>query len=609
LTFVFIFLTSIVVTRAKTTFLKSIPQERLATIAKHPTWLKLYRYRPHFFGGYRSQADDPSFFFSDNGARQPLAELKAFLNALENRDPKLCRYFARQKFVKEQLNIDISLSPAECPEYWKFKNQLTVDEVYMVFTSYYLQSPASAFGHTFMRLGNSQSSNQLLDFGVNFSAEVTTDNALLYALFGIIGAFEGRFTTLPYFYKIREYNDFESRDIWSYKLELTSKQIDLLIDHIWEMGSTHFDYFYFSENCSYHILAVLDAITQVDLLPSDYAFVIPIDTVKKLHEVQLLEDTQFRPSSRKVLGRSWSQLSDTEKKHVSQNKEKNFSSLSKMSELSKREKARVIETTIDYLDYIHAEKVLLEKPKWIKRRREFLVERAKLGRIQTFEHKTKREISPIEGHDTDRIRLGLARKIDQNWSFLEYRFALHDMLDPLAGQKKYSGLEMGRISFMSRAGEIQIQELNLFEVNAISPVDQIEFPLSFQVSLGQDRWSDRYCEDCVRQQFKAYGGSSFELFSQSAFYLLSGVQFDYVANDEEAIQLMPGLKMGLITQWRYLSLNLEAKQFYRLATKRQGGREYQLGLRAYPTENLFVGVDYRETEGYDFLLMTGGAYF
>ena len=65
------------------------------------------------------------------------------------------------------------------------------------------------------------------------------------------------FHALPYFYKVREYNDYESRDLWEYDLNLSPRAVAMLVAHLWELGSTYFDYFYLSENCSYHSLAVL----------------------------------------------------------------------------------------------------------------------------------------------------------------------------------------------------------------------------------------------------------------------------------------------------------------------------------------------------------------
>src|SRR5690606_7938888 len=119
----------------------------------------------------------------------------------------------------------------------------------IVFSSYYLGNPNSAFGHTLLRLSRYQdtSETEMLDYGINFAAEAREVNPFLYAVKGLFGGFEGRFAAIPYYYKIREYANYEFRDLWSYELDLTFAEVLEAVDHIWELGHTYFDYYYFHE--------------------------------------------------------------------------------------------------------------------------------------------------------------------------------------------------------------------------------------------------------------------------------------------------------------------------------------------------------------------------
>src|SRR5262249_53633592 len=141
---------------------------------------------------------------------------------------------------------------------------------------------------------------ELLDYGVDYSADVDTTNALLYAFKGLTGLFPGTFHHYPYYYKVREYNDYESRDLWEYDLSLSPAQVAMLVAHIWELGSTYFDYYYLTENCSYHVLGALEAAApELELLRHVKTPVIPVDTVKALYENQgLVRDVRYRPSIR-----------------------------------------------------------------------------------------------------------------------------------------------------------------------------------------------------------------------------------------------------------------------------------------------------------------------
>ena len=177
----------------------------------------------------------------------------------------------------------------------------------LVFSSYYLNTPASAFGHTFLRFikhpeGKNRRKYELLDYAANYAANVTTENSLMYAYQGLTGGFKGKFSFLPYFYKIREYNDFESRDLWSYKLNITEKQRSYVAAHLWEMKQTTFDYYYFTENCSYHMLTLLDvANPEWKLAERNPYFVVPVDTLRTTQQTpNMVKKITFRPSKRRA---------------------------------------------------------------------------------------------------------------------------------------------------------------------------------------------------------------------------------------------------------------------------------------------------------------------
>ena len=63
---------------------------------------------------------------------------------------------------------------------------------------------------------------------------------------------------MPYYRKVREYNDIESRDIWEYKLKLSEEEVSRVLLHLWEMQRAEFDYYFLDENCSYQLLSLLD---------------------------------------------------------------------------------------------------------------------------------------------------------------------------------------------------------------------------------------------------------------------------------------------------------------------------------------------------------------
>src|SRR5947209_7670564 len=239
---------------------KSLAQER--------EWLRLGHWRRGLLRGWESEADGPALFLSPAGKTDPAAELEAtltgFFSPMDSApagklaDATLehpqCRFPARFAWLAAAIPIDLArLPPRDCPRFDAFWKKVSARSAALVFSSYYLSSPASAFGHTFLRLGKEQRATtgerlDLIDQAVDFAALPDTSNAILYAFEGLFGFFKGEFTARPYFYKVREYADFESRDLWEYELSLDQRQLGMLVSHIWELGQTWFDYYYATEN-------------------------------------------------------------------------------------------------------------------------------------------------------------------------------------------------------------------------------------------------------------------------------------------------------------------------------------------------------------------------
>ncbi|HEY5284984.1 MAG TPA: DUF4105 domain-containing protein, partial [Polyangia bacterium] len=164
-----------------------------------------------------------------------------------------CRFPARWSWLKQELAIDVQRLPERpCPMFARWRQAIAPEKVTLVYSSAYINSPASMYGHTFLRLSRrTGAGNKLIDYIVNFAADVTTNNGFLYAIEGLMGGFQGRFFVMPFYVKIQEYSNIESRDLWEYELALTGAEAERLVAHTWETRSTHFNYYFVTENCSY----------------------------------------------------------------------------------------------------------------------------------------------------------------------------------------------------------------------------------------------------------------------------------------------------------------------------------------------------------------------
>lgn len=297
----------------KPTYLQSLQQAaRQQGLARSAMWRTLLHYSVQPITRVdRSLADDPDFFLAQDGAHNPEHELDATLAAFFNPSahhaldqPATCRFIARYQWLDAQLHFDAAQLPTpDCPRYTQWRQGIKADRATLIFPSAYINSPASMYGHTFIRLDAQPAPGQtwspMLSYAVSYAANGNEADGLAFAFKGLTGLYAGQFTNEPYYLRIRDYNDLENRDIWEYELNLTPAEIDRLLAHAWELGPTRFDYYFFDENCSYHLLSLLDAARPELQLTQQFTWwAIPLDTVRAVTQTPgLLTRIQYRPSN------------------------------------------------------------------------------------------------------------------------------------------------------------------------------------------------------------------------------------------------------------------------------------------------------------------------
>ncbi|HUJ60954.1 MAG TPA: DUF4105 domain-containing protein [Kofleriaceae bacterium] len=548
-------------------------------------WHRLGHYMPNLFGGYESQADGQNFFLAPHGKDDPSAELDATLRGffadLAPYDPKLpdnrniqhpiCQFPARLRWLSEQLGIDATrLPPADCSRFEQFRDSLQAESITLVFSSYYLNNPASAFGHTFIRIRKKndlvpEERRELLDFGIEFSADPDTTFAPLYAIKGMVGAFPGTFRRVPYYFKVRQYNDFESRDLWEYKLALTDDEREMLIAHTWELGSTYFDYFYLTENCSYHILGLIEAaVPRVHLLDNLHWPVIPADAVKALFDNPgFVASVTYRPSSRTKFRHEISRLS------VAQNDAIDRVARDPSSKLAfdDRQAIQVLDAAQDLIDIRYAKELAHDdhtgpgaklKQRLLERRAAILEPSPDAELVVPWDK------MPQRGHDSRRIQLGGGDSID-NHPLAEFgaRLALHDLADPTDGFPELSQLEFlpTRAHYDVDAKRFQLDQLDLVHVLSLTSQDRFDRHTSWEFRLGSERLSDAGCH-CYAAHAQFGGGVAFAtsggtatIFALAGTHVWSGDGLDGIAGIPVRAGIGPGGGLRLRFSPRLVALS------------------------------------------------------
>ena len=283
-----------------------IAQADALDLANDSQWWALLAVERRLTGRLESTADSPEFFLSPDGRTDPRAELHATLArffdpsaTLKDNEPPQCALRGRYLWLDRRLHFDPArLPPQPCPAYDEWRAAIDPAGVTLVFPEAYMNNPSSMFGHTLVRI-DSATGKDLLAYGSNYSADTGGDGGVAFAFKGIFGFYNGRFSIHPYYDIVKEYGDWEQRDIWEYPLTFDADQTELLLAHLWELRGVTFDYYFFDENCSYQILVLLDAARPgLDLASQFRAWVIPAATVRAVATTPgLIAGAAFRPSA------------------------------------------------------------------------------------------------------------------------------------------------------------------------------------------------------------------------------------------------------------------------------------------------------------------------
>lgn len=482
-------------------------------------WRKLLHYQKvgTFTPSDEGQIDAKNFYLSPEGKTNPEKEFKATLEsffapaeiALPESESAICRFPARYLWIRKKLQenkIALAMPQRDCPRFQTWFETLRGTSASLVFSSYFLNNPSSTFGHTLLRINKAPSAKdgrryELLDYGVNFAANADTSNPLFYAVRGLFGGFPGTFTTVPYYYKVREYNNSESRDLWEYELNLSQEATDMLVLHIWEVGPTYADYWYLSENCSYFMLGLLEAADpKIDVTSKLKKFVIPTDTVQVIFENPgLVKNYHFRPSVRTELFYRLNELSEIEKSLLA-----NMVDQRKIGDeiraLPEARRQKVLDTAIDDMDYLFAVAVQKDgSPEW-KFKNEILSERSHLNAVtEPLKIEASYREEPHAGHGSRRVGLGyLTTKESGNTLLMNYRFAFHDILDPVVGFPEYAQISFFdfKFGYEERPQKLELEELNLFEVISLSPYSRFSKSLSWRLKVAVEKLVNEDCWGC-----------------------------------------------------------------------------------------------------------------
>ncbi len=519
-------------------------------------WRALLHYGKTFTGRYKSKIDDKKFFTSPEGRNDPAAELEStlrsfFLTGSPDGQSSLCRFSARYAWLADRLHIDPAQLPAaSCSERDKTFEAIDAQSAVLVFPVGHINSPASMFGHTLIRI-DSSSKSSLISYAVNYSAANTDSNGLSYAWKGLTGMYKGFYSLMPYYDKVREYNDLEHRDMWEYRLNLTAPEVKRMLEHIWELQNIESSYYFMDENCSYNLMFLIEvARPELQLTDKVGLFVLPSDTVRIVINSGIVEDVRYRASQGTRLRKMISLLDpDGQKTAYDISFQKDDPARVKNSSVSSIEKIKILDLATGFVQFRYSRKEI-EKDVYSRSFLKILSERSTLGAAPEDLYETEEPARPEEGHGSTRISMAAGVHGGELFGELNIRPEFHALLDPDQGY-----LPGAQIKFFDTAvrygvdyERFYLKTLHIIDIVSISPRDTFFKPLSWKINTGFDREMLHNKEEHLIYRINSGGGFSYASPFGGIWYLMAELDVNASPEFRAFVTAAPGLSLGVAEQ-------------------------------------------------------------
>ncbi|MGE3154432.1 MAG: DUF4105 domain-containing protein [Nitrospiraceae bacterium] len=541
-------------------------------LADRREWRQLLHYYPRLFGGMKSQQDDEGFFLSRKGKTSPRIELEATLAAFfrddlvgRSRQPAQCAFMARYTWLKQQLAFDERrLPPQRCERFENWFKELNAEGISLIFPAGFMNNPASMFGHTFLRIDQRGQTEQtrILAYTINFAAEIPPDAGPEYAYKGIFGGYPGRYSTIPYYLKVQEYRDIENRDIWEYRLNLSEEQIRRLLMHAWEMGNATFDYYFFDENCAYHILSLLDAADPSFHLTDGFPFyTLPSDTVRRvISHPGLVKDVVYRPSRRTLVGQKQRAMSPDERVLLGNLVEDpQVLQTDAFAARTPERQAFLMDTASDYL-LMRGGGDPQRSSVFKDRNRAILLARSRLKVLPEEPPIVPFTDRPDRGHGTARVGVGAGWRNNDAYTELAFRGVYHDLLDPEPGYTPDAQIELVSVGlrYYHNQDQTRLERFGVMNVVSLSPMDNLFKAPSWKMNLGMNTIKYNTCDLCSNGVAGGGIGAAFETrwFKREVYFGFAEVEANYSRAYDDRYRIGGGGTLGVLAdlteRWKLL---------------------------------------------------------
>ena len=531
-------------------------------LANNQSWLDMLYYEKTKEGisckakgcrGFESVIDSPNFFLAKNGKYNPQEELESTLisffstenlpikNVFNQQQTAQCAFKGRFEWLKQKLQFDEKELPTQkCPEFEEWFKEINPKKATFIFSSSYLNNPASMFGHTFLLMSNDENKNNLLlANAINYSANTDETNGITFAFKGLFGLYKGKFSIAPYHQMIKRYNDSENRDLWEYELNLNQEEIRKIMTNLWEVNNNYANYYFFTDNCSYLLLKLLKiAKPEIKQPKSLSRAIIPSDTVIAISQTpNLVGKATYRPSRASKIRHLATQLSKDDlqlAKNIANGKQNTDEFLTISTQENALQQKINYDLAFEYGQYSFQKNNKQSKQEMAQNSLSILKKRSQIAGATTLPSIKIPDSNPANSHKPQRLFVGFGYdNIRKNFTQIDFRPAYHDLLDADSGFLRGAQINVLDLSLrhFSDKNNLKLNHLNIVDIKSYSPIDNLPqpifWPISWQLKVGIENFYQGK-SDYKNPIFAELGAGTnidLEKVSSNISFLLNGVAY------------------------------------------------------------------------------------
>ncbi|AZP28661.1 DUF4105 domain-containing protein [Acinetobacter pittii] len=510
----------------------------------------------------KSEVTYGGYFLSKNGKNNLKEELKADISALfmpaQDNQSIRCKFPARSQWLMQKVGIqENELPQVKCTEFENWIGQIKPYKATLIYATDFMGNPSSMFGHTLLRLDpKDQQQLNLVSYAVNYAATVAGNDNWSYAWKGLTGQYPGEYSLMPYYRKVKEYGDFESRDLWEYELNLTPEETRFLVSHIWEMQHVSFPYYFVSDNCAYRLLGLVDLVKPESKLQEKFTYAsIPMETIKSMQQQGLTKAPVYRPALETQLLSQAHQHGASLVKVAHQIAMLPIQHSSQiLKSFTEQDQAKILEMAYDdlYLQFIGRK---VEESIAQPQLRQLLALRSQIDLDKQRQEPKRPAKEPTQGHNARNLSVKAGEVQGDKFIELGHRQAYHDLIDPQGGYRAGTQLLFLNGNAQWRNDHLKLERLDLLEVNSYNPIQPFKTPLSWGFNLG---WRQEAIHDGSFSEDKQHGVASFNaqvgysLADYGRKHICYGQVQTYVqtgSNLDKGWRVGMGPTLGCMNQW------------------------------------------------------------